>query len=258
MINLFCKKQKYNSLKWKVGMIDMINFIICDDNNLVRQNIQNIILKKMMKNNLAYKTHTFADYTDDFFQIMTSKIPNKIYILDIELPSNSGIDIARTIRKKDLESIIIFLTSHEELGYMILKSELMFLTFISKFDQYEEKLDKAISKAIELTGKRFYIKLEDRGIIYTIPFNEILYITKDSSERKTVIQTDYSQFKLTKSLMEIEECLDDRFRQTHRSCIVNMDRVRSIDIKKKMLTFDNGLQSNLLSDKYKKGLKING
>lgn len=235
----------------------MISFIVCDDNLMVRKNIENIILKKMMKNDFAYKTYIFDDYNDNFSKIINQKLPNKIYILDIEAPSNSGIDIARTIRRKDLDSVIIFLTSHEELGYMVLKSELLFLTFISKYDQYEENLEKAISKAIELIGKKLYIHLEDRGVVYTIPLNEILYITKDSQERKTIIKTDYTEFKLNKTLLEVTELLDENFIQTHRACIINKTRVRCVDMKKKFITFDDGSQITLLSDNYKKGLKLN-
>lgn len=235
----------------------MISFIVCDDNLMIRKNIENIILKKMMKNDFAYKTYIFDDYNDNFSKIINQKLPNKIYILDIEAPSNSGIDIARAIRHKDLDSVIIFLTSHEELGYMVLKSELLFLTFISKYDQYEENLEKAIGKAIELVGKKLYIRLEDRGVVYTIPLNEILYITKDSQERKTIIKTDYTEFKLNKTLLEVTELLDENFTQTHRACIINKMRVRSVDMKKKLITFDDGSQITLLSDNYKKGLKLN-
>ena len=35
--------------------------------------------------------------------------------------------MARKIREKDMESVIIFLTGHEELGMTILKDELFFL-----------------------------------------------------------------------------------------------------------------------------------
>ena len=53
----------------------------------------------------------------------------RIYLLDIETPSASGIDIARKIRKHDIESMIIFITGHEELGDVVLKNNTMFLSF---------------------------------------------------------------------------------------------------------------------------------
>ena len=81
---------------------------------------------------------------------MKSKIPSKVYILDIEAPSGSGIDIARMIRQRDIDSVIIFLTSHDELGYTILKSQFMCLTFISKYDNYVGNLKSALKKAVKM------------------------------------------------------------------------------------------------------------
>ncbi|MBR2055468.1 MAG: LytTR family transcriptional regulator DNA-binding domain-containing protein, partial [Mycoplasmataceae bacterium] len=90
--------------------------------------------------------------------------------------------------------------------------------------------------------------------LYTININDILYITKESFERKTIIKTDYTEFKVNNSLNEIIKMLDDRFKQTHRACYINYDRKVSIDKIKRLITFDNGETIDLLSDKYRKVL----
>ena len=94
----------------------MVNIIICDDNKKDLKNVVDIVKEFMKKNNVDYNLHIFEDYNDKFTDIIYSRIPFKIYLLDIEAPSGSGIDIAREIRRKDVESIIMFLTGHEELG----------------------------------------------------------------------------------------------------------------------------------------------
>ena len=72
-----------------------------------------------------------------------------IYILDIEIPDSiSGIDIARKIRKKDWNSIIIFVTSHVEMGYEALKAQIMLLDFICKQNDCSNSLIKTLKKAI--------------------------------------------------------------------------------------------------------------
>ena len=73
----------------------------------------------------------------------------KIYILDLELPGKSGIDIAREIRKVDWDSIIIILTSHDELELKLLKEKLLILDFISKFDDYENRLSDTLKMVID-------------------------------------------------------------------------------------------------------------
>jgi two-component system response regulator AgrA len=230
----------------------MVNFIVCDDNKAVRTNVVNIIDKLMMKNQLAYKTHVFDEYDESFYKIMKTKNSSKIYVLDIETKNSSGIDIARKIREKDIDSIIIFLTSHDELGYTILKSEFLFLSFICKFDNYEDKLESALKKALKILGKKNIIRFENQGALYTIPADDILYITRDSIERKCVISTDYAQFKINKTLTEMLEMLDGRFKKSHRACIVNMDRVRVIEHHKRRIIFDNASTTDLLSSNFKK------
>lgn len=232
----------------------MINVIICDDNEKDRINIEKVVKRFMEKSKMDYKVYLFDDYNKRFFSIVDSNIPFKIYLLDIETPSRSGIDVAREIRRKDVDSVIIFLTAHEELGNIILKNDLMFLSFINKFDNFEKRLDNSLEKSLDLLNKKNTIRFTDRNILYTINVNDILYITKDSFERKTIIKTDYSEFKVNKSLLEIINMLDDRFIQTHRACYINSDRKITIDKNKKVISFDNGDIIDLLSDKYKKEL----
>ena len=94
----------------------MINFIICDDNNKIVDDIKNIISKYMMKNEHNYKTHLFNDYDSNFMKVVNSNLQCKIYILDIETPTRSGIDVARIIREKDVDSMIIFITGHDAIA----------------------------------------------------------------------------------------------------------------------------------------------
>lgn len=230
----------------------MINFIVCDDNLKVVNNVINVIDKFMISNNVHYKTYKFFDYDDSFMNLMNSPLNYKIYILDIETPTNSGIDIARKIRSKDKSSVIIFLTGHDELGLVVLKSCLNFLTFISKFDEYELKLTQALSEAVDLVYAKKSITFLEHGIKYNISINSILYITRDTIERKTVIKTDSSEYKVYMSLEKINELAKGYFTKTHKSCLLNMDRVDKIDSNKNLITFDNGEVIDLLSNKYKK------
>ena len=234
----------------------MFNIIVCDDDIATLKQIVNIIDKYMKRNKIKYNKYIFNDYNSSFMDIVKKRLPFKIYILDIETPSRSGIDVAREIRLNDLDSVIIFLTGHEELGGLILKNDLMFLSFINKFDNCEERLCKALRKSFDILHKKQVIKIVDGMNTYILNLNDILYFYKDSYERKTVIHLDYAEYKVNSSLQDILKLVDDRFEQTHRSCITNMSRVSRIDKKNKIIYFDNNEHTDLLSDKYKKELKI--
>lgn len=232
----------------------MINFIVVDDNREVVKNVDNMIDKVMIHEKLEYKINTFNDYDSKFNKIMDSNLPNKVYILDIETKSASGIDIARRIRKEDVNSIIIFITAHEELGGLIIKESLMVLTFICKFDDFNNKLKDALHQSLKIIGNKKVIRFSDYNSVYTIPIKDILYITRDSIERKCIIKTDYTSYKVSKPLSELKEMGCGMLLQTHRACLVNENRIMKVDKTNRIITFDNGMTVDLLSNGYKKEL----
>lgn len=232
----------------------MINFIICDDVKQYREMVEHIVASYMMKNKLEYKTHTFEDYNSDFIKIVESKLPFKVYILDIETPTKSGIDIARLIRNKDVDSVLIFLTGHQELGHVVMKNDFLFLSYINKFDDCENRLIKSLDKALQMFKIKSVIRFKDNGVVYTIPQDDILYITRDSVERKCIIVTDYNEFKVGKNLAELEEMLNDNFIKTHRACLMNTKRIMSFSKSQKEVVFDNGMTSDLISTRFDKEL----
>lgn len=232
----------------------MINFILCDDNAEILQGVKKVISNTMMKNDHAYEIYSFLEYDKSFYKIMNARMSNKIYILDIETKHSSGIDIARKIRVNDVNSIIIFLTSHDELGSVLLHDEIMFLTFINKLDNYPKRLVSSINKAVKVMGKNKILRFEHHSTVFTLPEKDILYITRDGVERKIIIKTDFSEFRLSKPLVEMTSLLGPDFVYSYRSCIVNKQRIVSIDKRRKKITFDNGEVCDLLSSKYLKGV----
>lgn len=232
----------------------MINFIICDDIEKYRQLIENTVSKYMMKNKLEYRTHVFNDYNEDFMKVLNEKIPFKVYILDIETPTRSGIDIARHIRKKDVDSVLIFLTGHQELDRLVMRNDFLFLAFINKFDNCEERLTSALDKSLKLFKVKKTMRIKDNGTTYSIPLDDILYITRDSIDRKCIIVTEYAEFRVGKNLNEIEKMLTEDFVKTHRACLINKKRVTSYNKPKRLVTFDNGTKTDLISTRFDKEL----
>ena len=127
----------------------MINFIVCEDNNIILQKNIDIINKTMFKNNNSYRIYPFTKHNNALNDVIREDLGNKIYILDIELENSTGIDIARQIRKNDFDSIIIISTTYVEYLPYTLKNKLMLFDFVSKFDSYEENLYKVIVRAID-------------------------------------------------------------------------------------------------------------
>ena len=99
----------------------MINFIVIDDNDKHRKNNVNYITSYMMKNKLEFDIHEYNDYSTKLLNNIDNYGDSSIYIIDLELPSGDGIDIARTIRNEfnNWISPIIIITSHTSLYYEV-------------------------------------------------------------------------------------------------------------------------------------------
>ena len=92
----------------------MIKFVICEDSNEALETANKYVVKTMMKYDIEYKILKFNKYDKEFKKVMNDDNDIKIYILDIELPIVSGLEIASEIRENDDDSIIIFVTAHSE------------------------------------------------------------------------------------------------------------------------------------------------
>lgn len=228
----------------------MINFIICDDKNMFVDKIINVISKIMMNNNIEYKIHSFNDYNEEFLKIINDNLSFKIYILDIQTPTRSGIEIARIIRENDIESMLIFLTVYfDKYSKEILKSRFMFLDFIDKKGDYETELENTIIYALENISKKNIVRFKTKNVTYTIETKDILYISRNK-DRKCCIKTTSNNITVSKPLNEIYDMLDERFEYSHRACVVNKDRIREYNKKKRIIIFDDGSSVDIVSTRF--------
>lgn len=233
----------------------MINFIVCDDNKYARDINESIIKKIAMPYDFDYKIHLFSKYNNDFKKLISTPLETKIYILDLELPGKSGIDIAREIRENDWDSIIIILTSHDELELKLLKQKLLIFDFISKFDNYEEKLTKSINMVIDKHDKNKTLSFSCNKEFHQIKIDNILFIFRNPSINKVTIVTPNNKYNVRESLTKIVGKINNSFYQTHRACYVNLNKIEKINFKENYISFENNIKCDYLSRNYKKGLR---
>lgn len=233
----------------------MINFIICEDNKNVRNLHEALISKITMPYDFDYTVHSFEKYNNNLKKIINTPSDLKIYILDLELPVKTGLEIAQDIRKVDWDSIIIVLTSHDELELKLFKEKLLIFDFISKFDDYEKRLTDSINLVIKNLGCRNTLVFKQDKEIHHIKYDNILYIFRDNAKDKTKIKTIDKEYYVRDTLTNIAKQLDNRFYQTHRACYVNANNIDCADFKNDIIYFNNGDSIDYLSRNYKKGLK---
>ncbi len=233
----------------------MVNFIICEDNDHVRGVEERIVSKVAMPFDFQYKIETFDKYSSKLKNLINYPADNKIYILDIELPNKSGVDIAREIRRIDWDSIIIILTSHTELEMKLLKDKLLILDFISKFDKFESRLEDTLKMVVKRMSNAKGISFKSKKELHHVKLDNILYAYKDNASDMTIIVTQDEEYPVRIPLVDLEAKLDSRFYRSHRACLVNTNKIKKIDFINSVIYFEGGKVTDYLSRNYKKGLR---
>ena len=106
-----------------------------------------------------------------FYSTWSRKRKNeqKVYILDIELGDVSGLEIASEIRENDLESIIIFVTAHNECKNDVFYSRLLAIDYIPKDRLWADRFESTLEYTIKAINRRRVLAFEFNYNSYRIP-----------------------------------------------------------------------------------------
>lgn len=232
----------------------MITFVVLEDNALHSKRTKDIIVNYMMKNKYEFDILFFEKETKELNDLIEKNESNYIYILDFELPNTTAIDVARKIRKNDWVSPIIIFTVNGGMAYETFKQRLQILDFVSKQFEAEKNLTELFDICLKQLKVRNNFKYKIGKVDYSIDYNKILYIYKDTNLRKSVIVTESHEYKVPLNLVNVKELLNEDFIFTHKACIVNMKRVNAFVWNEGKIVFDNGMEALFLSKTHKKEL----
>lgn len=231
----------------------MIKIVIVEDEELYKKQIKDIINKIIFKMNEEIDVEYHTKYDKKLERTINDNSIRKIYIMDIQIEgSTDGIQIAKKIRNNDWESEIIFITSHDKMFETVYRSIYQVFDFIEKYNSMSQRLEKDLNIIFKKNFDNKMLIYNNRLFDLKIYYRSILYIYREKDERKLVIVTDTNKFKIGISLAEMLELLDDRFKQCHRSCIINTQRVQKYDWNNGLFILDTKEEVYFLSKKYKK------
>lgn len=208
----------------------MLKIAVCDDNIADLSNIVSIINDYKTLQKSKHKTESTAFHSAvDLIAAMESGQQYNLVILDILMPFMSGMEAATEIRQFNKDIKIIFLTSSPEFA---VESYSVGAYYYALKPIWKEKLiillDKVIQEMDIHEDTSFLIKSKNgliRVFINRIEFAEIIgrnvhYHLTDGSAIETVGSM---------SILESELLLNPCFVKPHRSYIVNMSYIETLD-----------------------------
>lgn len=217
----------------------IINIVVCDDDQDFLDNIQKELFHLANTLNIAIETYLYTDGNKVVDLIYNDKEDFDILFLDIDMPDISGLEVAKKLREKGSDIILIFISAHEQ--YVFDSIEYNSFRYIRKNRVKKElpvAMRAACSRLAELEDNNIVVKTEYEEV--KIKHSDIMYF--ETAARKVGIHLSNGEvLAVRKTIKELcEELNNEDFIRIHSGCVANakyIDKFSSYDI-----TLDNGEQ----------------
>lgn len=234
----------------------MLKIAICDDDDVMLDKMFNKICVEFKSRKISVQTECFSNGLDFIENHKQSSFD--VIFLDIVMPDMSGFEIAEEVRSTSENTYIVFVTTEDALVYDSFSFQPF--DFIPKYlnqstDYFETKLKSVIQRLADRLDKYKEISL-------TQPYGETLNIicTDIMLIKTTGNYVEYSiknrepvrvRIKLDDAEKELEQSI---FLRLHKSYIVNMDFIKTINYPQLLVTLKDGTIVTI-SRAYKKDVK---
>ena len=209
--------------------MQMITIGICDDELIYREHLKEIIEVYLAERGMNAEVMEFQDGSE----LMSCDTILDILFLDIEMKTMSGIKVKEEYAKNQVDSIIIFTSSHSEYTReMIGRNVYHFLEKPIEKEHIYQVMDDVCPEL----KKDKIIELEDAGEVYLIDYSKIKYII--AQDKYTRVFMEEEEYLLRKNMKYWKDVLpENQFCEINRSVIVSFSHfVKSGDSVK----LDNG------------------
>lgn len=205
---------------------------VCDDNVVMLNFLCDEINKEFKNNGVDFALDRFENGAD--FLSVYETAPFDFVFLDIDMPNINGFEIAERINK-DNSSLIVFVTSHDELVYSSFRFQPF--RFIRKNHIAAELPEtvKALAERInERTAARHFEVRTSSGNVF-LDLNDVEYIEIYGHWLRITVKNS-DAIECYGSLSDFEKRLvPHNFVRTHKSYLVNCKYIYSIEQKQVVL-----------------------
>ncbi len=199
-----------------------VKIVICDDD-------------KEMQEILQQKTALFCRETetacrivclDAGAQVLQEDPAPDILFLDICMPVQNGMDIARKLRERCSETILIFVTAFPEYVYDAFDvGAFQYLVKPFADDRFAEVLGRALRRCIQSgrtarASEQPALLVKRGGVSTRVAFDDIIYA--EVFNRKVLLHTKRGDIEYYGRLTDLSEKAGQSFYRTHRAYLVNL------------------------------------
>lgn len=202
----------------------------CDDDKEVLEEIGKLLVEYRAAHGMEMICTAFSSPLELLAEMEKGMAPD-ILILDVIMPGENGINVAREIRQYDDNVRIIFLTSSAEFAvdsytvgaYFYQMKPICAEKFFALLDEVISACEKQWQECLILRCKGGITKISLEKLVYCEVIGHTLFFHLESG---TVLESTGAMDELYKRLSGY-----DNFLRPHRSFLINMDYIQNISYK---------------------------
>ncbi|NLS61947.1 LytR/AlgR family response regulator transcription factor [Lactiplantibacillus plantarum] len=224
----------------------MIEIYICEDNIKQLNALAKYVNNYLLIHNADMKLVQVTSDPNCLLRSISNE-HRRIYLLDVGLNSQiNGIELASKIREHDMNSKIVFITTHVELAMTTFRYHLEVLDFILK--DHPEKMQIRINQVLRLAEERInqdvhidreYIRVKSGEQMRALKIKDILFIESSVTPHKLTVHLFNSQVSYYGTIKDAENLAPNFFR-CHKSFVVNKEHIQSINKKEQEIYLTDG------------------
>lgn len=195
-----------------------MNIFICDDEISTVNFLQKLITEHYGN---AHTVFPFSSIGD----MLECNDCADILISDIKIDDKNGIDGATELLKKHTDTKVIFITAYPMEYFENIFINLRPFGFLGK-PINEDLLFNHIDNIVEKSTKKDTLEFSSKGVTYSLPLDNILYI--ESHGRQKFIFTQSDTYISNLSFDEVVTKLNSDFARCHIAYIINLNYVSKL------------------------------
>src|SRR5690554_1050723 len=210
-----------------------MDVLIVDDEMLARQR-----LARMLEKLEGYDLVAQADSSETALDAICQHDPD-IVLLDVQMPGEDGLSVARRIAALEDPPAVIFCTAFDQYALDAFGTEAVgYLLKPVKAEQLLEVLTKAqrvnrVQRAhlqdakLPATNSRNHISATTRRGVELIPLDDVRYFIADN--KYVTVYHLKGEHLLDETLKELEEEFGNRFLRVHRNALVSTKHIEALE-----------------------------
>ncbi len=194
----------------------MLKIAVCDDEPVMCQQLKLLLSEFLTSQNRPFEISCYGNG----LSLLASPFHYDLIFLDIQLPNLNGVELAKRLRAREFDGILIFVT--------ILADYMPDAFEVEAADYLLKPIDQShFQRTLKRTLKRMDARWERSLFIQTanwcksVKFSDIYYC--EVRNRKIYLHTKHGVIDYYGKMKDLEQQAGSRFIKCHRSFLVNPD-----------------------------------